>query len=75
IQATIREEFRHSALITIAHRLHTVIDNDRILVLNAGQVVEFDTPADLLTKEGGIFHEMCKKSGDYDYLLDMVTRK
>ncbi|KAG8739619.1 hypothetical protein FRC10_005390 [Ceratobasidium sp. 414] len=75
IQATIREEFGQSTLITIAHRLRTVIDNDRILVLNAGQVVEFDTPANLLKKEGGVFHEMCKKSGDYDYLLEMVTRK
>ncbi|KAG9122467.1 hypothetical protein FRC07_001130 [Ceratobasidium sp. 392] len=75
IQATIREEFGQSTLITIAHRLRTVIDNDRILVLDAGQVVEFDTPANLLKREGGIFHEMCKKSGDYDHLLSTVARK
>ncbi|KAG9125516.1 hypothetical protein FRC07_007298 [Ceratobasidium sp. 392] len=75
IQATIREEFGQSTLITIAHRLRTVIDNDRILVLDAGQVVEFDTPANLLKREGGLFHEMCKKSGDYDHLLSIVTRK
>ncbi|KAG8716744.1 hypothetical protein FRC09_015283 [Ceratobasidium sp. 395] len=75
IQATIREEFGKSTLITIAHRLRTVIDNDRILVLNAGKVVEFDTPANLLKKEGGTFHEMCKKSGDYDYLMSIVCQK
>ncbi|QRW10315.1 ABC transporter [Ceratobasidium sp. AG-Ba] len=72
IQSTIREEFSQSILITIAHRLRTVIDNDRILVLSAGKVVEFDTPANLLKKEQGVFHEMCKKSGDYDQLLALV---
>ncbi|KAF8697734.1 P-loop containing nucleoside triphosphate hydrolase protein, partial [Rhizoctonia solani] len=69
IQATIREEFKQSMLITIAHRLRTVIDNDRILVLDAGRVVEFDTPKRLLENSNGIFHEMCKRSGDYEYLL------
>ncbi|KEP50725.1 multidrug resistance-associated ABC transporter [Rhizoctonia solani 123E] len=68
IQTTIREEFKQSMLITIAHRLRTVIDNDRILVLDAGQVVEFDTPKKLLENPNGVFHEMCRKSGDYEYL-------
>ncbi|CAE6495623.1 unnamed protein product, partial [Rhizoctonia solani] len=69
IQATIREEFKQSMLITIAHRLRTVIDNDRILVLDAGRVVEFDTLERLLENSDGVFHEMCKRSGDYEYLL------
>ncbi|QRV95975.1 ABC transporter [Ceratobasidium sp. AG-Ba] len=72
IQSTVREEFSQSILITIAHRLRTVIDNDRILVLSAGKVVEFDTPDNLLKKEQGVFHEMCRKSGDYDQLLALV---
>ncbi|CAE6397156.1 unnamed protein product [Rhizoctonia solani] len=72
IQTTIREEFKQSMLITIAHRLRTVIDNDRILVLNAGQVVEFDTPKKLLENPNGVFHEMCRRSGDYGYLINTL---
>ncbi|KAH7322247.1 ABC transporter type 1, transmembrane domain-containing protein [Rhizoctonia solani] len=72
IQATVREEFKQSMLITIAHRLRTVIDNDRILVLDAGRVAEFDTPKKLLEKPNGVFHEMCRKSGDYEYLLNVL---
>ncbi|CAE6455347.1 unnamed protein product, partial [Rhizoctonia solani] len=72
IQTTIREEFKQSMLITIAHRLRTVIENDRILVLDAGRVVEFDTPKALLEKPNGTFHEMCRKSGDYEYLVNAL---
>ncbi|CAE6434528.1 unnamed protein product [Rhizoctonia solani] len=55
IQRTIREEMSDALVITIAHRLKTIIDYDRVLVLNHGQVVEFDTPSRLMGKEGGIF--------------------
>ncbi|CEL61414.1 ATP-dependent bile acid permease OS=Saccharomyces cerevisiae (strain ATCC 204508 / S288c) GN=YBT1 PE=1 SV=2 [Rhizoctonia solani AG-1 IB] len=72
IQATVREEFKQSMLITIAHRLRTVIDNDRILVLDAGRVVEFDTPEELLNNPNGVFHGMCKRSGDYEHLLNAL---
>ncbi|KAJ7047868.1 hypothetical protein C8F04DRAFT_1060324 [Mycena alexandri] len=63
IQTTIREEFTDSLLLTIAHRLKTVIDYDRLLVLDKGKLVEFDTPLRLIEKEDGIFRGMCLKSG------------
>jgi len=63
IQTAIREEFTDSLLLTIAHRLKTVIDYDRLLVLDKGKLVEFDTPLRLIEKEDGIFRSMCLKSG------------
>ncbi|KAJ6590007.1 hypothetical protein DFH09DRAFT_1359037 [Mycena vulgaris] len=63
IQTTIREEFTDSLLLTIAHRLKTVIDYDRLLVLDKGKLAEFDTPLRLIEKEDGIFRSMCMKSG------------
>ena len=65
IQATIREEFGGSLLLTVAHRLRTVIDYDRLIVLDKGELAEFDTPLNLIRKEGGIFRSMCLKSGTF----------
>jgi len=75
IQEAIREEFKESILITIAHRLRTVIDYDRILVLDAGVVAEYDTPKNLIAKEDGIFRGMCLKSGDFDELKEAADRR
>ncbi|GMH26067.1 hypothetical protein Nepgr_027910 [Nepenthes gracilis] len=63
IQKTMREEFRSCSMLIIAHRLNTIIDCDRILVLNAGQVVEFGTPKDLLLSNGSTFSDMVKSTG------------
>ncbi|XP_071499551.1 ATP-binding cassette sub-family C member 3-like [Diadema antillarum] len=62
IQATIRTEFSECTVITIAHRLNTIMDSTRILVMDAGQIAEFGTPSELLAK-GGIFYAMAKDAG------------
>lgn len=63
IQQTIRREFAGSTILTIAHRLNTIMDYDRILVLEQGRVAEFDTPANLLSAENSIFYGMAKDAG------------
>lgn len=63
IQETIRSELKDKTIITIAHRLDTVMDSDRILVLEDGQVREFDTPQKLLEDETSVFSHFCKQGG------------
>ena len=63
IQKTIREQFASCTIITIAHRLNTVIDYDKILVLNQGQLAEYDSPNNLIQNTNSIFHSMAKDAG------------
>ncbi|KAK0208709.1 P-loop containing nucleoside triphosphate hydrolase protein [Desarmillaria ectypa] len=72
IQRTIREELSSAIVITIAHRLKTIIDYDRILVLDQGEIVEFGRPKELLQQVGGMFREMCKRSPDWPMLVKLV---
>ncbi|KZP33097.1 P-loop containing nucleoside triphosphate hydrolase protein [Athelia psychrophila] len=62
IQKTI-QKLQGRTLLTIAHRLRTIIPYDRILVLDAGTVAEFDTPRNLFGRDSGIFRSMCEQSG------------
>uniref|UniRef100_A0A8D0A2U8 ATP-binding cassette, sub-family C (CFTR/MRP), member 3 n=1 Tax=Sander lucioperca TaxID=283035 RepID=A0A8D0A2U8_SANLU len=62
IQSTIRTQFEDCTVFTIAHRLNTIMDYTRVLVLDKGQVAEFDTPANLLSQRG-IFYGMAKDAG------------
>ncbi|KAJ3195070.1 hypothetical protein HK101_001204 [Irineochytrium annulatum] len=63
IQAAVRSHFAESTVISIAHRLNTVAGLDRVVVLDKGERVEFDTPAALLRIEGGVFRELVDKTG------------
>jgi ABC-type multidrug transport system fused ATPase/permease subunit len=60
-------------ILTIAHRLNTVMDYDRVLVLGAGEILEFDTPRTLLQKQGGAFAKMCRASADWRTLRDLAS--
>ncbi|KAM6997810.1 ATP-binding cassette sub-family C member 2 isoform 2-T2 [Tautogolabrus adspersus] len=62
IQNTIRNEFSHCTVLTIAHRLHSIMDSSRVMVLDAGRIVEFDSPSNLLEKKGH-FYAMAKDAG------------
>ncbi|KAJ7254410.1 hypothetical protein B0H12DRAFT_1115460 [Mycena haematopus] len=67
IQTTIREEFTNSLLVTIAHRINSVIDYDRLIILDQGKIAQFDTPYNLIQTEG-IFRDMCQKTGAFSEL-------
>uniref|UniRef100_A0A7M6DQB9 ABC-type glutathione-S-conjugate transporter n=1 Tax=Clytia hemisphaerica TaxID=252671 RepID=A0A7M6DQB9_9CNID len=63
IQQTIRKEFTGCTILTIAHRLNTIMDYDRILVMEKGEVAEFDSPKTLLADHTTIFYSMVKNAG------------
>lgn len=63
LQATLRTTmFKDRTIITIAHRINTILDSDRIVVLDRGKVAEFDTPSELVQKRG-LFFELVKEAG------------
>ncbi|MCP8717953.1 MAG: ATP-binding cassette domain-containing protein [Asgard group archaeon] len=72
IQQTIREEFGHLTILTIAHRLRTIIDYDKILVMDAGKVVEYDNPYVLIANKESLFYSMCENSGELDSLVKLA---
>ncbi|XP_061652415.1 multidrug resistance-associated protein 4 isoform X2 [Phyllopteryx taeniolatus] len=63
IQRTIREKFQECTVLTIAHRLNTIIDSDRILVLDAGRIHAYDEPYTLLRDPSSIFYKMVQQTG------------
>ncbi|GME72391.1 unnamed protein product [Ambrosiozyma monospora] len=63
IQKTIVEEFSNCTILCIAHRLNTIINYDRILVLEKGEIEEFDSPWKLFQSENGVFRSLCDQSG------------
>ena len=61
IQKTIGKNFSECTVLTIAHRLDTILDNDRVMVLSKGKVVEFDSPQTLLERKDSFFSELVKE--------------
>ncbi|KAG7827716.1 hypothetical protein KL920_004479 [Ogataea angusta] len=74
IQATIREEFSTSTVLTIAHRLKTIIDYDKILLLDHGKVKEYDHPYKLITNKKSDFRKMCQDTGEFDDLVNLAKQ-
>lgn len=70
IQHVIRDEFSESLVLTVAHRLLTVVRGTHIMVLDAGRVVEFDTPATLLRNREGVFRKMAEKAAEWRELRE-----
>ncbi|CAK0780401.1 hypothetical protein CVIRNUC_005040 [Coccomyxa viridis] len=64
IQKTIREEFESCTLIAIAHRLHTIIDADMVIVMDKGHAAESGSPAELLSDPDGVFSSMVTETGE-----------
>ena len=63
LQTTLRSNmFKDRTIITIAHRINTILDSDRIVVLDHGRVAEFDTPSELVKKKG-LFYELVREAG------------
>ncbi|KAJ2824183.1 hypothetical protein IWW50_003448 [Coemansia erecta] len=62
IQESIRKEFKHCTVLTIAHRLNTIIDSDMILVVDGGKLAEYDTPQNLLENENSLFSKLVEEA-------------
>ncbi|KAI9056602.1 multidrug resistance-associated ABC transporter, partial [Trametes sanguinea] len=73
IQTSLRTELGEDVtLLTVAHRLQTIMDSDKIMVLDAGRIVEFGTPRELLQKENGLLRSLVEESGDKARLYAMA---
>ena len=63
VQTTIRKEFSDCTILAVAHRIDTIDDSDRIIVMDKGSIAEFDTPEKLKQIDNGIYNGMYKSSG------------
>lgn len=63
IQSSIQNNFKDSTVISIAHRINTIVGFDKVLVLDRGQLVEYDTPWNLLSKPDSLFYQLAEATG------------
>ncbi|KPI93323.1 Multidrug resistance-associated protein 4 [Papilio xuthus] len=75
IQTTIRKQFAECTVLTIAHRLNTIMDSDRVLVMDQGEVVEYDYPYRLLQNSNSKFTSMVRETGEMKALLEVAKAK
>ena len=74
IQETLRKRFVDCTVLTIAHRINTIIDSDRIMVMDGGELVEFDSPKALLENSGSIFSMLVQETGYPTTLRDSAIK-
>ncbi|KAF8937350.1 hypothetical protein BGZ58_002845 [Dissophora ornata] len=70
IQKTIRAEFKDRTILTIAHRIKTVMDSDKILVLEKGHIEEFESPQTLLQRTDSLFYKLAHQAGEVKHADD-----
>lgn len=76
IQQTIRRQFADCTVITIAHRLNTIMDSDKVVVIDAGEIVEFDHPFELIKKSGGTFKRLLDETGESNAMaLTLIAKE
>ena len=73
MQTSLNTEFKDCTLVTVAHRLASIMRCDKILVLDAGRLVEYDSPARLLERGEGSFWSLVEESGDKASLYEMLS--
>ncbi|RKP04919.1 P-loop containing nucleoside triphosphate hydrolase protein, partial [Thamnocephalis sphaerospora] len=74
-QEVIRNEFKHSTMLCIVNRLRTVFDYDRIMVLDAGRVIEYDTPLKLIRSKDSEFRKLCARAGKLEALTALISKE
>jgi len=65
IQETLRKSFKDCTILTIAHRLNTIMDYDKVLVLKDGELAEYDSPNNLLENKSTIFYSLCRDAPNH----------
>eukprot|EP01061_Rhynchopus_euleeides_P042069 TRINITY_DN7348_c2_g1_i1.p1 TRINITY_DN7348_c2_g1~~TRINITY_DN7348_c2_g1_i1.p1 ORF type:complete len:1598 (+),score=762.92 TRINITY_DN7348_c2_g1_i1:195-4796(+) len=73
IQKTVREQFKDYTVLTVAHRLQTIMDSTRIMVLDKGTCAEYDTPSKLLNDTNSLLYGMAQQTGSFDHLKDIAS--